>query len=181
MSEAAAYGIGLCPTASGAVIAVVRDGPLRLAAVAEVPGGPAHWRGLARARRLLGVPRWCPVTVVTGQFAGPGGATLARAGLDLSATVEPGRLGYARERAASELTVDARLAATMGDESGQLAVAAALEAVRPVAPVAVTRHPALVTGGDAMDAVSGGGGGGAGQWGDLAAFGTGWAVERINR
>ncbi|GGO20363.1 hypothetical protein [Micromonospora parathelypteridis] len=171
MKNVSAYGVGLCPTASGVVFAVVRDAPLRLASVAEVPGGPDNWRGLARARRLLGLPRWCSVSVVTGQFPGPGGATLARARLDLNVTWDAAQMRGDRPWVAPrELLIDDQLTLAMGDEAHRWAVAAALDAVRPadaercgVAPVG-----------------SDGGGGAAEEW-DGAVVSTGWAVQRVSR
>ncbi|MFG1914904.1 hypothetical protein [Micromonospora sp. NPDC048898] len=171
MKNLPAYGVGVCPTATGVVVAVVRDAPLRLAAIAEVPGEPDDWRRLARVRRLLGLPRWCPVAVVTGRFPGPGGATLARARLDLATALDAGRLPAGRQWSAPrELLIDDQLTPTLADEAHRWAVAAALDVIRPVvAPDC-----------DVTVAGSDGGAGSAEEWDDVA-LSTGWAVQRVSR
>jgi hypothetical protein len=183
MKRSSAYGVGMCPTATGAVIAVVRDEPLRLAAVAEVAADrPDDWRALAQARRRLRLPRWCPVSVVSGHSTGLGGAaTLARAGMVHEATVGPGQLWMD----SSDLIVDERFATALRDPAHQWAVAAAQAAARPAALVPSGRPPVAasavrVTGRAPVIAVrsripTGGDDYGSDdrEWG--------WALERIGR
>ncbi|MDG4825747.1 hypothetical protein O7635_28200 [Asanoa sp. WMMD1127] len=169
-----AYAVGVCLTATGAVIAAVRTDPLRLAALAEVATPSGLWtsdaggrpaaaagRTVARARRRLGLSRWCPVTVVGGPSlgaevaAGSTATLLARAGLAVARVVEAERLGLHTDGVA----VDEPLRAALVDAEHALALAAALCMLDGPGPAADDDRSGI----------------GDGEW-DAAA---GWAVERI--
>jgi len=149
-------GVGLCLGAVGAVVVVARPDPLRLVAVAELTWPEELWqpappaaatasvgrRVLARARRRLGLPRWCPVAVVAGptlssgvlpDWAGARAAQLlAQAALPLGSVISPGRA--LRLRAGADLEVAAELAAATAGQEAALAVGAAIAALMPAEP-----------------------------------------------
>lgn len=190
----AVRGVGLCLEERDAVVAVVRPEPARLAAVASLALPPGWWqpsgsdratagadraaaradrrsryavrRVLVRARRRLGLPRWCPLAVVAGPgLADTGGASvtvaarsaelLARAGLVQGWVV-------AADRATAlwstvEVRVDPGLAPAVAGRPAELAVGAALATLPLEEPAA---------GPDGIDLE---------EW----QAGSGWAVQRI--
>jgi hypothetical protein len=145
--------VGLCLTTTGAVVALVRPDPLRLIAVAQVSGHgamwrpdrgsgpwPTAWRMLVRARWRLGLPRWCPVSVVCGPSLRDGyrnaadvvarsAEALARSGLVQAAVIEPGRVAEVRN--AVNLRVEPRLAPVAVGEEYAMAVGAAIAMLLP--------------------------------------------------
>jgi hypothetical protein len=149
-------GVGLCLGTAGAVIAVVREYPMRLAGAAAVTWPAQLWRpeappqaamsagrrGLARARRRLGLPRWCPVAVVAGPSLSAGAAPewvapraaqlLGRAALAQGWVIVADRA--AALRAGSHLAVAAELAAAAAGAEAQLAAGAAIAALLPPVP-----------------------------------------------
>ncbi|MBX7266597.1 hypothetical protein KIF24_11470 [Micromonospora sp. Llam7] len=201
MSSQSTYGVGVCLSAHGVVIAVVRDNPMRLAAVAEVAGGLAGpkplSRRLARARRQLGLPRWCSASMVDGFGApddpggpdhrdgrggrrgrtGPGtsrpefAALIARAGFLPTAVLVPAQLAGLRSDVdlGVGVAVDRRFIQAMADEAPGWAAAAALSAF--------PRHRTA----DPGDRLAGtdDSGSDAGQW-DCRTAETGWAVQRVS-
>ncbi|MFI7552727.1 hypothetical protein ACIBQ2_23615 [Micromonospora sediminimaris] len=188
MNGQSAYGVGVCLTAHGVVVAVVRDNPMRLAAVAEVTGSLAGARPLsrrlARARRQLGLPRWCSTSMVDAP-GGPGGrhgpdgpttsrpefaALLARAGFLPTTVRAPAQLAHLRSGVGLSVgvTVDRRLIEAIADEAHEWATAAALSAFPPDS----SGHGDRQVGRD--DA-----GSDAGQWESRKAE-TGWAVQRVS-
>ncbi|MEG3632668.1 hypothetical protein [Micromonospora palythoicola] len=195
MSSQSAYGVGVCLTAHGVVVAVVRDDPVRLAAVAEVAGSPTRARPLSRrltrARRQLGLPRWCPTAIVDvpGQFGDPGGAggrhaadgpttsrpefaaLLARAGFLPTAVRAPAQLARLRSDVVLRvgITVDRRLVGAIAEETSGWAAAAALGAFAETDSPGRGDRPT-----DRDDA-----GSDAGQW-DSSTAETGWAVQRVS-
>ncbi|MCM4081102.1 hypothetical protein [Paractinoplanes hotanensis] len=169
---------GVCLTAAGAVFAVIRTGPDRLVAVAEIlaPGG--SWRTddwgtavrlLNRTRRRLRLPRGCVVNVVSSTGAGsPAEAAILALGAGLLA-----RAGFVPACAGvgplTGIEVEPLLAEAVTGEEHRLAVGAATAVLpgravgavvpsrpasgssRRVAPVPVGRAPApagRVVGGD---------------------------------
>ncbi|GIJ78762.1 hypothetical protein SAMN05443287_11626 [Micromonospora phaseoli] len=198
MSSQSAYGVGVCLSAHGVVVAVVRANPMRLAAVAEVAGSltgakPLS-RRLARARRQLGLPRWCSTSMVDelggpGETGGHGGrrghngpdgpatsrpefaALLARAGFLPTAVLVPAQLRHLRNNVdlGVGVAVDRRLIEAMADEAHGWATAAALNAFpEPSIAGRGGRH----VGPDDF-------GSDVGQW-DSRTAETGWAVERVS-
>ncbi|HEX6686001.1 MAG TPA: hypothetical protein VF062_24705 [Candidatus Limnocylindrales bacterium] len=159
-----AIGVGLCLDTRGAVIAVVRQNPLRVAAVATVTWPVALWRPdppsrdamsagrrvLAQARQRLRLPRWCPVVVVAGPSLSTGGTPdwvssrgaelLARATLAQGWAITPE--WAAKLLAGTHLAVPAELAAAMDGAEANLAVGAAIAAVAPAADPGKGRDPA---------------------------------------
>jgi hypothetical protein len=133
--------------------------PLRLVAVATVTwpaelwwtGAPPHAampagrRVLTRARRRLGLPRWCPVAVVAGPSLSAGAPDpsagtpdwvsphnaelLARAGLVVGWVIAPDRAEALR--AGTPVAVAAELAAAMAGVEAELAVGAAIAILLP--------------------------------------------------
>jgi hypothetical protein len=151
-----ATGVGLCLGTTGAVLAVVRQYPMRLAAVATVTWPAQLWRPdptpaamsagrrvLARARRQLGLPRYCPVAVVAGPSLSAAGTPdwvpvlgaqlLARAALVQGWTIAPNQAA-ALLRAATHLAVTAELAVALAGTDPELAVGAAIAALPPADP-----------------------------------------------
>ncbi|MBQ1047499.1 hypothetical protein KBX50_03220 [Micromonospora sp. C51] len=195
MNSQSTYGVGVCLTGHGVVVAVVRGDPMRLAAVAEVTGSPAGARPLsrrlARARRQLGLPRWCPTSMVDGLDGtgdpgraggrhGPGGSTtsrpefaalLARAGFLPTAVRAPAHLAQLRNNVdlGVGVTVDRRLVEAIADEAHGWATAAALSAF----------PEAGSSGHGDRQTVPDDCGSDAGQWEGRTAE-TGWAVQRVS-
>jgi hypothetical protein len=159
--------VGLWLGPRGAVIALIRPDPLRLAAIASVswpaagsgpdrpPVPPDARRGLARARRRLGLPRWCPVAVVVEPVADPAGAEvgsrgtgigpgnaelLARSGLAAGWSIPPDRADQLWST--MHLAVDPPLAAALADRPARLATGAALATVFPAEPPRFPAGPA---------------------------------------
>ncbi|MBQ1023850.1 hypothetical protein [Micromonospora sp. C95] len=194
MNRQPAYGVGVCLTAHGAVVAVVRADPLRLAAVAEVTGGPTGTRPLsrrlARARRQLGLPRWCTTSMVDvpglpDDPGGPGGrhapdrptaswpefaALLARAGFLPTAVRAPAQLAHLRRHVELGVgaIVDRRLVEAIADEAHGWATAAALSAFPE--PNSSGYGDRQIAGDDPDSDV--------GQWESSTAE-NGWAVQRV--
>ncbi|MEV4715225.1 hypothetical protein [Micromonospora sp. NPDC049374] len=197
MNSQSAYGVGVCLSTHGVVVAVVRDNPIRLAAVAEVTGNLAGAkplsRRLARARRQLGLPRWCSVSIVD-RLGGPGepgdhggrrgqhgsdgpttsrpefAALLARAGFLPTALLVPAQLTHLRNNVdlGVGVAVDPRLTEAMADEAPGWAAAAALSAF--------PRHS--IAGGGDRSAGADDSGSDVRQWESRTAE-TGWAVQRV--
>lgn len=189
-----ATGIGLCLGTAGAVMAVARQNPLRLAAVAALTWPVELWRPdppprvamtaarrvLAKARHRLGLPRWCLVAVVAGPSLSPvgtpdwvpprGAELLARAALAQGWVIAPDRA--ATLRAGSHLSVPAELAAATATAEADLAVGAAIATLLPPAPA--RGGPRTGWAGAAGSALAGGDPAGA------APDGIGTAAERLD-
>jgi hypothetical protein len=198
-----AIGVGLCLGTAGAVMAVARQYPKRLAAVAALTWPVELWRPdpprvamsaarrvLAKARHRLGLPRWCLVAVVAGpslsssgtpDWVPPRGAELlARAALAQGWVIAPDRA--ATLRAGSHLCVPAELAAATATAEADLAVGAAIAILLPPDPA--SGGPRTGWAGAAGSALDGSDTAGAAPDG----IGTaperldatfGWAVQRI--
>jgi hypothetical protein len=137
-------------------MAVARQQPMRLAAVADLTWPLELWRPdppaaatisvgrrvLVRARHRLRLPRWCPVAVVPGPslsagvipewLGGRAAQLLARAGLAQGWVIAPYRA--AALRAGADLMIAAELAAATAGPEAQLAVGAAIAALMPRDP-----------------------------------------------
>jgi hypothetical protein len=177
----------MCLAEREAVVAVVRPGPARLAAVASLALPPGWWqapgadraaamadrrsrdavrRVLVRMRRRLGLPRWCPLAVVAGpDLADTGGAAatvvVRSAELLARAGLVQGWVVAADRATALWSTVDVLvepgLAAAAAGQPAELAVGAALAALPG-------EDPAAVPDGIELE-----------EW----RAGSGWAVQRI--
>jgi hypothetical protein len=150
---------------------------------------------LARARRRLGLPRWCPVAVVAGpslpagapelsagtpdRVSPRGAELLARAGLVLGWVIAPDRAEALR--AGTPLAVAAELAAAMAGVEAELAVGAAIAILLPPDPG--TDAPGVVPAAGArstVDRVGAGGRPGGLETAEPGVEGVGgWAVQPV--
>ena len=152
--------VGVHLTTRTVVMAVMRPGPLRLVALASLAWPLSLWRpapakaamstahkALTQARRRLGLPRWCAVSVTAdASLAAPGlsalSATLfARAGLPQVWMIAPDRAVALSSTV--DMSMDPHLAPMAVGRQVQLAMGAALATLLPPAAARTGSGPIM--------------------------------------